>query len=133
MFEGLKESWHELKDGEPGSRFVDHFERRQERETSRWKRIALMALGIAMLVAGLFMMVAPGPGILGLFVGGGLVAQESRIAARAMDWLEVQARKVAEPAKRAWDRASGPVRVVLVAVSLLFAVGAAYGMYVLVS
>lgn len=133
MLEGLKESWHELKDGEPGSRFVDHYERRQERSVGRWKRIALIVVGIALLFAGLFMMVAPGPGILGIFLGGGLIAQESRTAARVMDWLEVQARKVAEPAKRAWDRSSDPIRVALVAVSLLFAAGAAYGMYTLVT
>ena len=133
MLEGLKESWHELKDGEPGRRFVDHFERRQERSRSRWKRVVLIVLGVALLFAGLFMMVAPGPGILGILLGGGLIAQESRTAARVMDWLEVQARKVADPAKRAWDRSSDPIRVALVAVSLLFAAGAAYGMYVLVT
>ena len=133
MLERLKESWHELKDGEPGSRFVDHYERRRERGTSQWKRVAFTALGIALLLAGMFMMVAPGPGILGVFVGGGLIAQESRTAARVMDWLERQARKVSEPAKRAWDRASGPVRTALVVISLIVAAGAAWGMYVLVS
>ena len=133
MFEGLKETWHDLKEGEPGRRFVDHFERRQERGTSTWKRVLFIALGIALIFAGIFMLIAPGPGILGVFLGGGLIAQESRTGARVMDWLEKQVRKVGEPAKRAWDRASQPVRVVLVAVSLLAAAGAAYGMYVLVS
>ena len=129
MLEGLKENWRELKDGEPGSRFVDHFERRQERSTSAWKRVALMVVGVALLVAGLFMLIAPGPGILGVFIGGGLIAQEWRTAARVMDWLEVQVRKVTEPAKRAWDRASRPVRVALVALSLLVAASVGIATY----
>jgi hypothetical protein len=125
MFEGLKENWRELKGGEPGSRFVDHFERRQERSPSAWKR--------ALLLAGLFMMIAPGPGILGIFIGGGLIAQESRTAARVMDWLEVQVRKVTEPAKRAWDRASHPLRVALVAISLIIAAGVGIAAYLAVT
>lgn len=133
MFEGLKENWRELKDGEPGSRFVDHYERRQERSPGAWKRAALIVVGVVLLLAGLFMMIAPGPGILGIFIGGGLIAQESRAAARVMDWLEVQVRKVTEPAKRAWDRASRPVRVALVALSLIVAASVGIAAYLAVT
>lgn len=133
MFEGLRENWRELKDGEPGSRFVDHFERRQERRHGPWKRVVLIVGGVALLVAGLFMLIAPGPGILGVLIGGGLIAQESRTAARAMDWLEVRARQVTEPARRAWDRASNPVRVALVALSLILAAGVGVVTYLAVT
>jgi uncharacterized protein (TIGR02611 family) len=133
MLKHLRESWRELKDGEPGRRFVDHYERRQERHSGQWRRVGLIVLGSVLLVAGVFMLVAPGPGIIGVFIGGGVIAQESRIAARIMDWLEVQARRVTEPATRLWKRASTPVRALLVVMSLLLAGAAAYGMYILVS
>ena len=55
---------------------------------------ALSIIGGAILIAaGLFMLVAPGPGILVLIVGCALVAEESMLMARFLDWSEVRIRR----------------------------------------
>jgi hypothetical protein len=55
---------------------------------------ALSILGGAVLIAaGLFMLIAPGPGILVLLVGCALVAEESHYMARFLDWAEVRIRR----------------------------------------
>ena len=49
--------------------------------------------GAALIAAGLFMLVAPGPGILVLVAGCALVAEESQYMARFLDWAEVRIRR----------------------------------------
>jgi hypothetical protein len=49
--------------------------------------------GTALIAVGLVMLVAPGPGILVVAIGGALLAEESLLAARALDWLEVKIRR----------------------------------------
>ena len=49
--------------------------------------------GAALIAAGLFMLVAPGPGILVLVAGCALVAEESHYMARFLDWAEVRIRR----------------------------------------
>ena len=54
----------------------------------------LIILGGTLLFAlGLVMLVAPGPGILVVVVGGALIAEESLLMARALDWSEVKIRR----------------------------------------
>jgi hypothetical protein len=54
----------------------------------------LTILGGTLLFAlGLVMLVAPGPGILVVVVGGALIAEESLLMARALDWSEVKIRR----------------------------------------
>jgi hypothetical protein len=50
--------------------------------------------GALLIAAGLFMLVAPGPGILVLVAGCALVAGESQLMARFLDAAEVRIRRV---------------------------------------
>ena len=49
--------------------------------------------GTLLFALGLVMLVAPGPGILVVMVGGALLAEESLFMARALDWSEVKIRR----------------------------------------
>jgi putative transmembrane protein PGPGW len=49
--------------------------------------------GTLLLAVGLVMLVAPGPGILVVVVGGALVAEESLCMARFLDWAEAGIRR----------------------------------------
>ena len=123
----LRESWQALRDGEPGRRFQDHYdEKHEDGGGGGLRRWLFLGGGTLVLLAGLFFLPAPGPGFLILFVGGGLVAQESRVAARALDWIELRIRSIVAAAKRIWDGASMPVRVLIVLIALALAGGAAY-------
>jgi len=126
MLRKLKESWHHLKRGAPGERFQEHYRRRQEAGGSRWRKPLFIGGGVLVMAAGLFFLPAPGPGFLILFLGGGLLAQESLRAARALDWAEVRLRKIAGWGLGVWKRSPLPVKVLLVIVGLGLAAGAAY-------
>jgi hypothetical protein len=50
---------------------------------------------IAARLAGVVLLPLPGPGLLVIAAGVLLMAEESHVTARALDWLEIQARKLA--------------------------------------
>jgi uncharacterized membrane protein HdeD (DUF308 family) len=75
----------------PGRRFQDLYERTAPcGALKRWGR---MAGGILLCLAGLVMLVAPGPGILILLIGAGLMAQQSVAVARLLDRAELRLRR----------------------------------------
>ena len=90
MFGNLKKRWRALKKSHPGRRFQDRHEQRKNR-SGLWKAFYLVA-GTALCLIGIVLMPAPGPGFLVVFVGGALLAEESLLAARALDWLELKGR-----------------------------------------
>lgn len=127
MFESLRESWEELKKGEPGERFERHYERRQEEHHGHMQTVLFIGAGVLTLAAGVFFLAAPGPGWLVLFIGGALIAQESRRAARVLDWIELRVRRIAKWALGVWSGASTAVRAAIVALALVLVAGAGFG------
>lgn len=93
MFQAIKRHWHDFADSEPGHRFEERYRRRRKAEHSRAKPIVGMAAGILLLTVGLFLAVAPGPGILFLVAGAALIAQEWLMVARALDRAEIWLRQ----------------------------------------
>jgi hypothetical protein len=57
-------------------------------------RMLTIVGGTLLVGVGVVMLVAPGPGILVIGVGGALLAEESLTAARILDWLELRIRRV---------------------------------------
>jgi uncharacterized protein (TIGR02611 family) len=104
MFNGLRKQWRDLTKVVPGTRFQNRFQRRKERRRKPLLRAFYLILGAALLIAGIVLMPAPGPGFLIAFVGAGMIAEESLLAARAFDWVELKLRARFE---RAWKRARG--------------------------
>lgn len=70
------------------------FVRRNPLLNTTW-RIGVFTVGVTVLIGGLVMMVAPGPGILGIIVGLAILATEFAWAQRALH----HAKKAAERAK----------------------------------
>jgi len=105
MFESLKQRWHQLGSAPPGQRFQAHFQRRQQLRPRalHWK-ILVIGGGILIMSAGIFLMPAPGPGILIFLVGAVLVAEESLMAARLMDWADVRTRPLVAWLANRWRR-----------------------------
>ena len=90
MLEKLKHQFHQLKASRPGRRFQDLHERRAD--SGKKRKLLMIGAGIVLLLAGVLMLVAPGPGLLAIAVGIGLIAQEIPSVARALDWLELRIR-----------------------------------------
>jgi uncharacterized protein (TIGR02611 family) len=129
MFQGIKDHWQDLKAGQPGQRFQDHFERRHESGSNPLRKVLFIGGGALIVAAGIFFLPAPGPGFVIIFLGGGLIAQESKAAAKVLDWCEVRIRAVAEWAVGIWKRASTPVRAAIAVLGLVIAGSAGFLAY----
>lgn len=92
----LRRRWQKIKAIPPGKRFQERYYRRQNKreQRSQLKKIVLMLFGVAIILFGMFLWFVPGPGWLTIFVGAAIIAGESLIIARLLDWLEVKLRKV---------------------------------------
>lgn len=127
----FRKHWRELLQGRPGNRFLSRYERarRKDRRSGIWHRVAVIALGCAAIVIGVVLAVIPGPALPFFFLGGGLLATESRPIARLMDWIEVQIRKGAAWGKRRWKRMPTFLRIALLIVGACISIASAYLAY----
>jgi hypothetical protein len=100
----LKGEWQKFLQSPPGRRFIDRYLRRRQKKSSAYGRFISIALGIVMLTAGLIMLVVPGPGIVSTLLGLGVLAEQSQLMARAMDWLDLRSRRVAKWLRGFWQQ-----------------------------
>ena len=126
---GIKQAWQQFKSAEPGNRFEDAYKRRQQASHSAWRKAAFVIVGVALMIAGIVLMPAPGPGSIVLILGAGLVAQESLYMARALDWSELRLRALASWALQFWRTASIVTRILLVLGGAAVAAAAAFATY----
>jgi hypothetical protein len=113
MFEHLKQRWGELLYGRPGKRFQEYYLRRHSTGRGRLRKLLVMAAGAVAFAAGIFLLAAPGPGFLLLLVGASMMAEESALAARALDMMELRIHRLAERVVRAWTHSPAFKRLVL--------------------
>jgi uncharacterized protein (TIGR02611 family) len=71
------------------------------------KRIAVLVIGSVLVLAGLAMLVLPGPGLLVIVAGLAVLASEFAWAEHLLDRAQAQAAKAAERAKRTWRARRG--------------------------
>lgn len=129
MLQALKDHWQDLKRGQPGKRFQDHYKRRHESRSSGLRKALFLGGGALIVAAGLFFLPAPGPGFIIIFLGGGLIAQESLRAARLLDWCELRVRAVARWGLGVWRRASAAGKTAIAFLGLLLVGGAGFAAY----
>jgi len=123
MLENLKRSWQRFKAGRPGHRFEQQFSRRQRPSRGTVQKAFFIGAGILLMAGGVFFLFVPGPGLVLVSVGAILVAQQSLLAARALDWTEIRVRKLLVWGWGAWRSASPALKVLLVVLALA-AIGA---------
>jgi hypothetical protein len=128
MRAALKRRTHEMLKGRPGHRFQDRYRRTKESKTPAvtWVRIANLALALVAFAIGAVLTVIPGPAILFFFIGGGLLAAESLLVARAMDWLEVRLRKIVAWLRRHWRRLPTLGRAVVIGAGAFVSIATTY-------
>jgi hypothetical protein len=93
----LRKYRKQLEQGQPGSRFRDQFERNHKRRQSAAGRALRIAVGALLIPVGVFFLAVPGPGLVIIAIGAVMIAREFRVAADALDSLELGGR-------RAWRR-----------------------------
>lgn len=93
MLSHLKQSWQRFQSGLPGRRFQQQFRLRQRFRSGAARKALFVSAGILLVAAGVFLLFVPGPGIITLLIGAVLIAQQSSLAARAFDRIEIRLRK----------------------------------------
>jgi hypothetical protein len=129
MIRTLRQTWRDFEESVPGKRFQERFERRQRSEKHFFQKALSVGGGILIMAAGLFFLAAPGPGVLVLLVGAGLIAQESFHVARALDWLEVRLRKLVGWSLHVWRHCPLVLKIAIVFLAIALLVAAAFGTY----
>ena len=126
--------WRELRRGKPGRRFQARYEnaRRAKQGSGTMQRVLLIAVAVVLLVIGGFLAVFPGPAIPFFLLAGGLLATESRLIARFMDWCEVQLRRFLTWGKRHWRRLPKAARIGLLVMGAACSTTVAYMSYRLI-
>ena len=99
------------------------------REGTRAGAIARTVLGVVLAIGGLVLLFIPGPGLLVILFGLGLLGGQSKLLARALDRVEPSLRRGGRAAVRIWKRRSLATQVLLVAIAVLIGAAAAYGLY----
>jgi len=105
MWARLKQSYRELKDDEPGHRFVNAHMRWKERTRNWLATVAIIAVGLLLIVAGGFLGLVPGaPGIVLGVLGVALIGTRFKRVAIWLDWLEVRLRQLWHRCRQAFAR-----------------------------
>ncbi len=114
----FREEWTQIKRSLPGRRFRNWYRRCRaaERGRSVYRRALHVTVGILIVLAGVVMLVTPGPGWLTIGLGAALLARESLLVARLLDWIELSGRRLARSAYRRWRAASPGGRAAAVAI-----------------
>jgi hypothetical protein len=131
VLSGWKRQWKAFRSGQPGQRFQDRYERsRKMRASQSWVvRLLKPVAALVLVIGGIVLCFIPGPGLPLIVIGAGLLADESCIIARGMDWTELRLRKLLKMALRWWHGASLLAKEGAIAVATLMASAAAYGAY----
>jgi len=115
-------SWQLLKGYPAGKRFELFFNHRRSLGSSFIRRFFTFGGGIFLIIAGFVFLPTPVPGILLLFFGASLLAQESLFAARFLDWAEIRMRQYVGKSSSFWEKAHISLKV-LITVSLICLLG----------
>lgn len=99
-----KTLWH-LGSSRAGRRFQKvHSVESQTRKP--WVQVLKLPLGILLIAAGILLLFVPGPGVIVLLVGLGVLASGSRAVARLLDRFELVARNRWQRIVNRWREAS---------------------------
>jgi hypothetical protein len=100
------------------------------RKSQPWYlRVLKPFVAIVLIVVGAVLCIIPGPGIPFIIVGAGLLGDEWRPLARALDRLEIRIRKIVTWGRHWWRQASMVARSAVTTLAVLAASGVAYGGY----
>lgn len=97
MLDALQQHFQELRQAPPGQRFLQQYERRQREHPSAALKALALAGGWLIVLLGLVMLPAPGPGMLVVVAGLATLASVSKTAAQGLDAAELMLR-------RGWER-----------------------------
>ena len=124
MIDTLRTDLRLLRDDEPGERFSHRYER--HRGSSRAGRVTRVIIGTVLALAGVLMLVLPGPAVVVIPLGLAMVFGEVEFGARFLDRAELWLRRHGRALRGRWRRSRHKRLIaVLAAIVALAAIGAA--------
>ncbi len=116
MFEKLKKNWKELLASEPGNRFQVRYWRLRKKRSNRFrlKKFFRIFSGIIVIFIGMFFWLIPGSGWLIIIIGAGIIAGESLIVARCMDWAEIKIRVIIFKFNETWHSQNLIIKIIII-------------------
>lgn len=124
----IREYYEKLKSGEPGERFKEFHEFRNEhREESKiHSRVLTICIGVGLVIAGIAIGWLPGPGgVIGIF-GVAVLGAELKPLAILLDVIEAGLHKLWESFKERWKSGGIAFRVITVILVLAFLAAGAW-------
>lgn len=117
----IKKHWAQFKKYPPGERFERYYRARHETQQGIIKKTLLISAGIVIMAAGVIFLAIPGPGLLVLLIGAGLIARESLFISRLFDRLEPRMWKLVRWCKAKWRSLPMGARILLIAIVAVLA------------
>lgn len=111
-FGHVKDEWQLFKHDPPGLRFSNHRHRMKDR--SRTHTAIAVAIGLGLLAGGFVLLFMPGPGLLLIVFGLGLIASQSQRLADWLDHNETRLRRLGHHTMQRWIAMSGAAKVGLI-------------------
>jgi hypothetical protein len=110
----LHHPWQAVPAGRPGFRFQEHYERvTHQPRSGTFGRVGRIALAGMAFAIGAVLILLPAPSVLFFALGAGLLASESRLIARALDWAELKLRAAWAASLRPWQRLPMTARIAI--------------------
>ena len=91
MAVNLRKQWRHFKAMPSGRRFQTRYRMRGSDSGGVTRKVLMCGLGGLVVLAGVIMLVLPGPGMLAILVGATVIAEESLFAARVLDRIDLWA------------------------------------------
>lgn len=133
MIRWLNLQWSDLRAGRPGRRFRQRYCMRQRRGRSTFAKPLALTGGLFLLLLGLALLPAPGPGFIVVLVGAALLAEESYWAAKVLDVIEAKAWRIVGVTRRMWRHASLAAKALSVLLATALAAFAGWATLLLIA
>lgn len=91
MTVSVRKQWQHFKAMPSGRRFQTRYRMRRSDNSGVARKVLMCGVGGLIVVAGIVMIVLPGPGMLAIGIGAVFIAQESLFAARVLDRIDLWA------------------------------------------
>ena len=89
MTVSVQRQWQHFKATPCGRRFQTRHRLRRSSGGSVARKVLISGMGVLVVLAGIVMIVLPGPGMLAIILGAALIAEESLFAARVLDRFDL--------------------------------------------
>ena len=81
--------WQHFKSTPSGRRFQTRHRIRRAQKGGLLRKVVFVTMGLLLILVGMTMLVLPGPGMLAMLLGAAFIAEESMLAARMLDRLDL--------------------------------------------